>query len=305
MLKQYLQEIGCTDTIIDVRSARLRSLLGKTNQAEQTMDLLSQANQLDPLSSIINGNKQLLQLSINSNNKRVSTNKTNGNLNTSDVQKILKLSENETNQKNQNIISLSGVTDDQTNSGAFYDDDEEMGEEDMNKNSLDNDLDTEDALKEFAFLSSESSSDMDSSSEWNVDKAHITKLTEQYKKDRKSAKNAKIEAQHSMVNTHRPNRSALQAMIVNLTEQSSEIQNDTSNNIQSNVSITCNKTPSSMDSSPNTKNEKIKFNTPNNLFSLEDDNFSNETNLGELSRISVGNSMNMTGINDETIIDVS
>lgn len=35
MLRQYLQEIGYTDTIIDVRSNRVRSLLGMNNNAEQ------------------------------------------------------------------------------------------------------------------------------------------------------------------------------------------------------------------------------------------------------------------------------
>lgn len=35
ILRQYLQEIGYTDTIIDVRSNRVRSLLGLNNNAEQ------------------------------------------------------------------------------------------------------------------------------------------------------------------------------------------------------------------------------------------------------------------------------
>ena len=34
ILKQYLQEIGYTDTIIDVRSARLRTLLGLKSQSQ-------------------------------------------------------------------------------------------------------------------------------------------------------------------------------------------------------------------------------------------------------------------------------
>ena len=35
LLRQYLQEIGYTDTIIDVRSNRVRSLLGLHNNSEQ------------------------------------------------------------------------------------------------------------------------------------------------------------------------------------------------------------------------------------------------------------------------------
>ena len=52
-----------------------------------------------------------------------------------------------------------------------------------------NDPDTEDALKEFSFLANEQSTTDDSEdnsdgSDWNVDKAQLIKLTEQYKKDR-------------------------------------------------------------------------------------------------------------------------
>ena len=235
----------------------------------------------------------------------------NTNLNSNDVQKILKLTNDvEMSQnKDKNNMSLSGVGGDDTNASTFYDD-EEMSEEDVNsKSNGDTDLDTEDALKEFAFLSSESSSgsDIESSSDWNVDKAHLSKLTEQYKKDRRSAKNAKMEAQHSLVNTHRPNRSTLQAMIANLTDETSENLNDSTNS-QTNITIIGNKT-TNLDLSPNStgnKNEKIKFNAQNNnLFCLEDDSFANDSNLGELSRLSVGNSMNLSGINDDTIIDVS
>ena len=40
---------------------------------------------------------------------------------------------------------------------------------------------------------------------------------------------------------------------------------------------------------------------------LEEDGFGSESSLGELSRISVNNNsnLNISGINDETIIDVS
>lgn len=35
LLRQYLQEIGYTDTILDIRSNRVRSLLGLNNNSEQ------------------------------------------------------------------------------------------------------------------------------------------------------------------------------------------------------------------------------------------------------------------------------
>lgn len=38
LLRQYLQEIGYAETIIDVRSNRVRSLLGLNNNAEQQED---------------------------------------------------------------------------------------------------------------------------------------------------------------------------------------------------------------------------------------------------------------------------
>ncbi len=47
------------------------------------------------------------------------------------------------------------------------------------------DPETEDALKEFSFLSNESEGDStDDGTDWNVDKEQLDKLTEQYKKDR-------------------------------------------------------------------------------------------------------------------------
>lgn len=49
------------------------------------------------------------------------------------------------------------------------------------------DPETEDALKEFSFLSNENtdeSEDNSDGSDWNVDKDQLNKLTEQYKKER-------------------------------------------------------------------------------------------------------------------------
>lgn len=62
IISRYLQEIGYTDTIIDVRSNRVRSLLGLNNNAESEENL----NNSGGLSSVINGNE--------SSNKRASEN---------------------------------------------------------------------------------------------------------------------------------------------------------------------------------------------------------------------------------------
>lgn len=50
---RYLQEIGYTDTIIDVRSNRVRSLLGLNNNAEAEENL----NNSQPVSAALNGNE--------------------------------------------------------------------------------------------------------------------------------------------------------------------------------------------------------------------------------------------------------
>ena len=72
ILKQYLQEIGYTDNIIDIRSSRLRSLLGLKSNANTASnnntngdlfndpnDLLLTNAKIDQLISLLNSNKQL------------------------------------------------------------------------------------------------------------------------------------------------------------------------------------------------------------------------------------------------------
>lgn len=44
MLRQYLQEIGYTDTIIDVRGNRVRQILGLNKNAEQEENLNPNVN---------------------------------------------------------------------------------------------------------------------------------------------------------------------------------------------------------------------------------------------------------------------
>lgn len=350
ILKQYLQEIGYTDTIIDVRSARLRTLLGlKSNsQNNSALNLLAnphppqtsndQFDLNDPLTNLINGNKQLLQLSADP-SKRHNANfmgNTNGGLNVNDVQKMLQLSETDAQSmlmmtnldfiSNQND-SKNSRSNNKHNNGSKNkcngeDEDEDMIETDDSGvdhqskvttqnnnhnysktiNQPPSDLETEDALKEFSFLSNEPTDDLENGSDWNVDKAQLNKLTEQYKKDRKSTKNAKNQQNQGQTGNggQRPNKATLQAMIANLNENS---ESDSPND--SGFKSAPNSDSSMASNSSNNQLNTMNFSNSTKLF-LEDDGYANDSNLGELSRISVNNSnLSLSGINDETIIDQS
>lgn len=324
LLKQYLQEIGYTDTIVDVRSSRLRALLGLkttnsnvqnlTNDQLDILNLISNNNstQFESIANLVNGNKQLLQLS--NNTKKIDStilqnqsNHTNGSLSNNEVQKILKMSESDA----QSMLMMANLDFNNSNNNSNIESSKALNKADFNINNMDDedldedsrpksnndqvtDLDTEDALKEFSFLSNESTDDGSSSTMWaNVDKAQINKMTEQYKKDRKSAKQQQ-QALASHQVTQRPNRATLQAMIANLSD------NENGNNDAAILSGS-----SSSSSAISNKLNNFSFSNNTKLFLDEEGSFSNETNLGELSRISVNNTINISGMNDETVIDVS
>lgn len=128
---------------------------------------------------------------------------------------------------------------------------------------------------------------------------------------RKSTKNGKQPPQQVVPpqgsqGTQRPNKAALQAMIANLNENNSESESSNDSGFKSTASSS---SSSSDDSSPtsntNNKNSQLNFSNRAKLF-LEEEGFASESNLGELSRISVNNSnLSLNGINDDTIIDVS
>ncbi|RUS81728.1 hypothetical protein EGW08_010482 [Elysia chlorotica] len=211
LLRQYLQEIGYTDTIIDVRSARVRSLLGLQTQSGDSDADISQ-------SVLVNGDQP---------NKRDNQGKRAG------LKKIGNLANDNALIDAENAVM---TTFDFLNSGNVVDDDEDLSDDNEDGMAADDeaeerlerasmklkgdnegmtgldetDADTEEALAEFHFLESEmggSSEKLEPSSgedeEWLVDQRHISELKEQYKKERKGKKN-------------RPTRHALQAMLASL-----------------------------------------------------------------------------------------
>uniref|UniRef100_A0A803TQJ0 Striatin 3 n=1 Tax=Anolis carolinensis TaxID=28377 RepID=A0A803TQJ0_ANOCA len=192
LLRQYLQEVGYTDTILDVRSQRVRSLLG------------------------------------------LSSSEPNGSVETKNLEQILNGGESPASkQKGQDMKRNPGDVLETFNFLENADDSDEEEESDMIEDIIGNeglaadltdDPDTEEALKEFDFLvtaeDGEGAGEARSSGDgtewdkddlsptaevWDVDQGLITKLKEQYKKERKGKKGVK-----------RVNRTKLHDMIADL-----------------------------------------------------------------------------------------
>uniref|UniRef100_A0A671U9D7 Striatin n=1 Tax=Sparus aurata TaxID=8175 RepID=A0A671U9D7_SPAAU len=187
LLRQYLQEVGYTDTILDVKSQRVRALLGLAG------DGAGRTGERTSAEPLVNGTdtsaKGMAELS-----------------ESSAVLEAFKFIENA--------------------AAEFSDEDEEEDSEGRDRTnkpsssttlpaSMDTseDPDTEEALKGFDFLSSPDEMDTTPESRgngdgtdwekdeqgpiseaWDVDPGLITKLKEQYKKERKGKKGVKIEA---------------------------------------------------------------------------------------------------------------
>ncbi|XP_053159169.1 striatin isoform X2 [Hemicordylus capensis] len=201
LLRQYLQEVGYTDTILDVKSKRVRSLLGLSGDGP---DRENDKNQ----ESMVNGTDAEIK-------EKVMI----GKPDLTDSASLL-----ETFKFLENAAA------------EFSDEDEDDDIDGRERTVMDTstivrkrvlsdsseDRDTEEALKEFDFLATSDEGDGESRSSgdgtdwekedqclmpeaWNVDQGVITKLKEQYKKERKGKKGVK-----------RPNRSKLQDMLANL-----------------------------------------------------------------------------------------
>ncbi|WAR18710.1 STRN3-like protein [Mya arenaria] len=160
LLRQYLQEIGYTDTIIDVRSARVRSLLGlqpQTDTGEGAQPALVNGEGLNNRRAIDQG--------------KASDENEDGMAGDDEAdERIEKTSRGKI--KTAGIEGMAGVDDE-----------------------------AEEVLAEFDFLKDLGSPN----EEWGVDQQLISKLKEEYKKDRKGKKT-------------RPKRSTLQAMLANLSD---------------------------------------------------------------------------------------
>ncbi|XP_067287112.1 striatin isoform X1 [Pseudorasbora parva] len=213
LLRQYLQEVGYTDTILDVKSQRVKALLGLAGDSgERPGD-----KRPEPM---VNGTEP--------SSLKDSTNTMIGKPEVSDSATVLEAFK---------FIEKAAA--------EFSDEDEDEDSEGQNKSIVDlatmvrrkvspspssssadmsDDLDTEEVLKDFDFLAnsedmeglSEAPSSGDrtdwekeeqspSSESWDVDEGLISKLKEQYKKERKGKKGVK-----------RPNRCKLQDMLANL-----------------------------------------------------------------------------------------
>ncbi|XP_004637159.1 striatin-3 isoform X1 [Octodon degus] len=189
LLRQYLQEVGYTDTILDVRSQRVRSLLGLSNS--------------EPNGSVETKNlEQILNGGESSKQKGQEIKRPSG-----DVLETFNFLENadDSDEEEENDM-IEGIP-------------EGKDKHRMNKHKIGNeglaadltdDPDTEEALKEFDFLvtaedgegAGEARSsgdgtewdkdDFSSTAEvWDVDQGLISKLKEQYKKERKGKKGVK------------------------------------------------------------------------------------------------------------------
>ncbi|KAJ7403546.1 Striatin [Willisornis vidua] len=200
LLRQYLQEVGYTDTILDVKSKRVRALLGFSSDASEKEN----RNQ-EPM---VNGTEGQIKESTMIGKPELTD--------SASLLETFKFLENA--------------------AAEFSDEEDEEDIEGREKTIIDTativrkrvlsesseDRDTEEALKEFDFLVTSDDGDGESRSSgdgtdwekedqclmpeaWNVDQGVITKLKEQYKKERKGKKGVK-----------RPNRSKLQDMLANL-----------------------------------------------------------------------------------------
>ncbi|KAM9644907.1 striatin-3 isoform 6-T6 [Trichechus inunguis] len=191
LLRQYLQEVGYTDTILDVRSQRVRSLLGLSNS--------------EPNGSVETKNlEQILNGGESPKPKGQEIKRPSG-----DVLETFNFLENadDSDEEEENDM-IEGIP-------------EGKDKHRMNKHKIGNeglaadltdDPDTEEALKEFDFLvtaeDGEGAGEARSSGDgtewdkddlsptaevWDVDQVLISKLKEQYKKERKGKKGVKTE----------------------------------------------------------------------------------------------------------------
>ncbi|XP_019962466.2 striatin isoform X1 [Paralichthys olivaceus] len=210
LLRQYLQEVGYTDTILDVKSQRVRALLGLAGDGG------GRAGERTSTEPLVNG----------TDTKGMGTRGKAELSDTSAVLEAFKFIENAAAEFSDEDDDEDSEGKDRTHVESRTILRKKPPPSSSSPASMDTteDPDTEEALKGFDFLSSPD--EMDTSPEsrgtgdgtdwekdeqgpiseaWDVDPGLITKLKEQYRKERKGKKGVK-----------RPNRSKLQDMLANL-----------------------------------------------------------------------------------------
>ncbi|XP_027425456.1 striatin-3 isoform X4 [Callorhinus ursinus] len=191
LLRQYLQEVGYTDTILDVRSQRVRSLLGLSNSEPNG------SVETKNLEQILNGGESPKQ-------KGQEIKRPSG-----DVLETFNFLENadDSDEEEENDM-IEGIPEGKDKHRINK---HKIGNEGLAADLTD-DPDTEEALKEFDFLvtaeDGEGAGEARSSGDgtewdkddlspptevWDVDQGLISKLKEQYKKERKGKKGLKTE----------------------------------------------------------------------------------------------------------------
>ncbi|XP_026130505.1 striatin-like [Carassius auratus] len=267
-LFRYLQEVGYTDTILDVKSQRVKALLGLSDSGERPGD-----------KPMVNGTEPA--------SLKDSTTTVIGKAEMSDSVSVLEAFK---------FIEKAAA--------EFSDEDEDEDSEGQNKSVVDlstmvrrkvspspssssadmsDDLDTDEVLKGFDFLAN--SEDMEGSSEapssdwekeeqspssesWDVDEGLISKLKEQYKKERKGKKGVK-----------RPNRCKLQDMLANLRDA------EDLSSIQPPVAPPSRPSMPRLSDPPLGRTDEVEALT----FMGTDEALESELGLGELAGLSVAN----------------
>ncbi|XP_022111054.1 striatin-3-like [Acanthaster planci] len=230
LLRQYLQEIGYTDTILDVRSNRVRSLLGLAPN-EQNIPGLDGNVSIEP---VVNGESPVKQGRQSDTAKRQDKKHP---MPENDLDTVLTSfsfldgtddDEREKEAGEGRMIGEDGIMEGRSKMGTIIKKKKPVvGNESMaGMDDVLNDPATEEALVEFDLILSEASegageartagdgadwgldkkSDLSpTGEEWGVDANTISKLKEEYKKSRKDKKFVQ-----------RPKKNALQAMLANL-----------------------------------------------------------------------------------------
>ncbi|XP_077574893.1 striatin-like isoform X2 [Stigmatopora nigra] len=178
LLTQYLQDIGYTDAVLDVKSRRVCALLGFGDREQPVTSPQGSVTRGDSSNSvaILEAFKSIEKAVANFTDEDEDDNSSGGEGRNTGVSNMVR--------RKQSPTPPSTISD------------------------LSDDPDTEEALKGFDFLSShedDSQSDKETAGAWDVDEGVITQLKEEYRRERRSKKGVK-----------RPNRSKLQDMLANL-----------------------------------------------------------------------------------------